>query len=191
MRTLILVLSIAVIGLAAPILLRRSASERPPLTLDAGRLISDARRGERATYRDEVGHTVTYVVEASVPAGANRQPSVRILVSHQDRQGAPVPGGSVRYDHLPARHGLFPLMAPTDPKGFDRLWIWTRIRRAQLSWRGKARDAWRFDLIDPALPPEGDGDHVVAWMDESAPVFGMIRFQRRGRTWDLVDWGEQ
>lgn len=190
MRTLILVLSLAVMGLAAPILIRPSGDPAPPVTLDARRLVSDARTGEVATYRDAVGNTVTYRVEAVVPATATRQPVVKIHVTHHDRQGAPLPGASVRYEHRPARHGLFPLMAPTDPRGFDRLWIWRRIRRATLTWRGKPREAWRFDLIDPALRPEGDGDHVVAWMDETAPVFGMIRFQRRGRTWDLVGWGE-
>jgi hypothetical protein len=79
-------------------------------------------------------------------------------------------------------------MAPADPDGHDRIWIWEHIRRVRMPWQGKDRDLWRIDLIDPALPEEGGADHVVAWLDESAPVFGLVRWQRRDRTWDLVNW---
>ncbi len=43
-------------------------------------------------------------------------------------------------------------------------------------------------LLDRPLPAEGGADHVVAWLDPTVPVFGLLRWQRRDRTWNLVDW---
>ena len=188
MRIAILLLSALVVALAVPILVGGQPQARPAPVFDATALIADATRGESATYRDEVGNTVTWTVEAAIPPGPDREPRIRILAVHRDREGHEVPGGIARYEHHPARHGLFPLMAPNDPQGYDRLWVWTRIRREEAVWRGEPRQLWRFDLLDPALEPEGGGDHVVAWLDEEVPVFGIVRFQRRGRTWELAEW---
>ena len=80
-------------------------------------------------------------------------------------------------------------MAPGDPDGYDRTWIWTRIRREKVPGPdGREREAWRVDLIDPAIDPEGGADHVVAWLDEDIPVFGLLRWQRGGRTFVLEDY---
>jgi len=187
-RALILVLSAAVVALATLILLHRPGPPEEGRQFPASRLVSDARRGERVTYRDEVGNTITFVVEGAAPGGADREPAIRILVQYLERGGTPTPAGSARYDHLPTRHGLFPLMAPGDPDGYDRVWVWTRIQFGAVPWRGTLHPAWRFDLIDPALDPTGDGDHVVAWLDEALPVFGLVRWQRAGHTWELVSW---
>ncbi|MFV1958165.1 MAG: hypothetical protein ACC662_02005 [Planctomycetota bacterium] len=188
MRALIVILSAVVVALAVLILLSRPPTLEAGPTFDATALITDAARNERAVYRDEGGNTLTYTVEMAVPGGVDREPLARILVAWRDRTGKPVPWASARYEHRVTRHGFFPLMAPGDPEGYDRVWIWTRISRARLTWRGRARMAWRVDLIDPALPRENDADHVVAWLDPSVPVYGLLRWQRGGRTWTLVDW---
>ena len=188
MRARIVLLSAAVIVLAVLILQSRPDEPTRGATFDATHLIADAAPGETATYRDERGETWTFRVEQVVPAGPDRPARIHVLSSRRDRRGQPLPGGAQDYTHVPSRHGLFPLMAPQDPDGYDRLWVWTRIREADLAWQGDARSAWRFDLIDPALPPDEGADHVVAWLDASVPVFGLVRWQRRGQTWDLVEW---
>ena len=194
MRALILLFSAVVLILAALIVypsLADGAGDSAPSAgrlFDATRLIADAAAGETATYRDEHGETWTFKVESAVPGGTERPPRIRIWSTRRDRSGNPLPGGTHVYDHLPTRHGLYPLMAPADPDGYDRIWIWDRIRRASLPWQGASRELWRIDLIDPALPEVGDADHVVAWLDEAVPVFGLVRWQRRDRTWDLVEW---
>ncbi len=194
MRALILLLSAVVLILAALIVYPALAGGTGGATastgrlFDATRLITDARAGESATYRDERGETWTFKVEMAVPGGPERPPRIRIWSIRRDRSGDPLPGGTEVYEHRPTRHGLYPLMAPADPEGYDRVWIWSRIRWAAVSWQGKPRELWRVDLIDPALPEAGGADHVVAWLDESVPVFGLVRWQRRDRTWELVDW---
>jgi hypothetical protein len=188
-RILILLLALLVIALAVPILFQDHGPARPAPVFDAIHLIADAAQGETATYRDESGNTWTLTVEGVVPGASDREPRIRILAVHADREGHPVPGGVARYEHRPVTHGIFPLMSAVDPSGYDRLWVWTRLRRETITWRGEQKAVWRFDLLDPALPTEGGADHVVAWMSEDLPVFGLVRFQRRGRTWDLVDWG--
>lgn len=187
-RTLILVLSAVVIALSILILLDRPLPARSGTVFEISRLIADARAGETATYRDESGETLTFRVELAVPGGVDRVPRIRVWSLHYDRSGRPMPGGGAVYDHLPTRHGIFPLTAPGDPEGYDRLWVWDRIRRSPVAWQGGTREVWRVDLTDPALPEQDGGDHVVAWISESIPVFGLIRWQRQGRTWDLVDW---
>ena len=194
MRALILLFSAVVLILAAlivvPSLGGRSKGSAPTgRVFDATRLIADASAGEYAVYRDERGETWTFKVETAVPGGAERPPRIRVWSIQRDPAGNPLPNGSHVYDHLPTRHGLYPLMAPADPDGYDRIWVWDRIRRATLPWQGKPKELWRVDLIDPALPQEAGADHVVAWLDESVPVFGLVQWQRRGRTWDLIEWG--
>ena len=191
MRALILVLAAVVIGLAALII----STESSPLTtgpvFDATRFIRDARSGERASYRNESGQLLTFTVELAVPGAPDREPAIHLLVSLEDAQGKPLPYGAATYEHRPARHGLFPLTAPNDPDGLDRLWVWTRIRQEPVTLRGRELLAWRFDLIDPALSPDDDADHVVAWLDPSIPVFGLVRWQRKGVTWNLESWEPQ
>ncbi len=188
MRALILLLSLVVVTLAVLILLAKPEPVTVGPTFDAARLLGDARVGEEATYRDEQGRTLTLRTESVVPGGPDSSPWVRIRMTRRDKQGRILPGGQAVYDHYPAKHGLFPLVAAADPQGLDRLWVWTRIRRSSLTWQGQAREAWRFDLIDPALPAKGGEDHVVAWLDETVPVFGLVQWQRRDETWVLEDW---
>lgn len=188
MRALIVLLSVLVIALAVLILLDRPAPARSGPTFDATQLVADTQPGESATYTDERGETWSFKVDQVIPAAPDRPPQIQVWSIRKDRHGNPLPGGSQVYTHLPTRHGLFPLMAPQDPDGRDRVWVWSRIQRLEVPWQGKSRPAWRFDLIDPALPEEGGADHVVAWLDESVPVFGLLKWQRRDRTWVLTDW---
>lgn len=188
MRALILVLAALVVGLAALIISTESSPLPAGPVFDATRLIRNAQKGESATYRDESGRLLNFAVELAIPGSMDREPAVHLLISLTDRQGKPAPYGAARYEHRPARHGLFPLMAPGDPDGLDRLWVWTRIRQERITHRGRDILAWRFDLIDPALPSDDDADHVVAWVDSSIPVFGLVRWQRQGVTWNLEAW---
>jgi hypothetical protein len=187
LRALILLLSAIVVGLAASILLADTTPEDRGPVFYPSRGISDALPGEHARYRDESGLLLTWSVPAVVPSGADRPPHVQIQQKLQDRTGRELPEGSGLYEHRPTRHGFVPLMAPSDPRGFDRVWIWDRIRRERITWKGREREVWRIDFIDPALPAEAGVDHVVVWMDEAAPVFGILRWQRAGRTWELID----
>jgi hypothetical protein len=41
-----------------------------------------------------------------------------------------------------------------------------------------------MDCIDPALP--SDQDAVVVYFHEDAPLFGIVRWSRAGRTYDLT-----
>jgi len=187
-RAFIVLVSAYVLLLATLIVRGSGGGPEKPVAFTAMRLVQDARPGETATYRDEQGETWTFKVEQSMRGGPDHPPRIRIWSTRRDRRGNPLPGGTQVYDHLPTRHGFMPLMAPADPDGYDRVWVWDRIRRGRISWRGQPRDLWRIDLIDPALPEAGGADHVVAWVDEDVPVFGLVRWQRRGQTWDLVEW---
>jgi hypothetical protein len=189
-RALILLLSLVVVGLSASILLAEQRAPRGDDIFVAARMIGDAQPGEEARYRDEEGYTLIWRVDGVIPGSADRSAQIRISRFLLDPKQRPVPDASGAYDHYPSHHGLFPLTAPSDPQGYDRLWVWTRIRRESIPWKGGTRKAWRVDLIDPALPAEGERDHAVAWMDESVPVYGMLRFQHNGRTWELIDRGE-
>lgn len=188
MRALILLLSLTVVTLAVLILLAHPEPASVGPTFDATRLLGDARPGEEATYRDEQGRTLTLRCESVVPGGPDSSPWVRIRMIRRDKRGRILPGGQAVYDHYLTKHGLFPLVAAADPQGLDRLWVWRRIRRGELTWQGRSRPAWRFDLIDPALPSAGGGDQVIAWLDETVPVFGLLQWHRRGETWVLEDW---
>ena len=188
MRALILLLALLVVVLAVLVLLAEPEPVTVGPTFDATRLLVDAVAGEEATYRDEQGRTLTFRTESVVPGGPDSSPWVRIRMTRRDPRGRILPGGQAVYDHYPAKHGLFPLVAAADTHGLDRLWVWTRIRRSVLTWQGQDREGWRVDLIDPALPTGGGEDHVVAWLDEAVPVFGLIQWQLRGHTWVLEDW---
>jgi hypothetical protein len=187
MRVLILLLSAVVLALAVSILLHTGAEAQGGQVFTLGRLISDGREGEEAVYSDGEGNTLAWSIAKQIPGGPDRPPFAEILRVLKDRSGTVLAKDS--YRHMVTVHGVFPLMAPQDPTGYDRCWVWTRLRREAIDWRGKTREAWRFDLIDPALP--SDSDTVVAWMDEEVPVFGIVRWQRGGRTWTLSSWRPQ
>jgi hypothetical protein len=179
MRALILVLSALVLALAVWMLVEPPGAQATGPTFLLGRLIADAQEGERAAYVDGEGNTLVYSVEKSVPAGPDRPPFLLIRRVLADRSGKVQ--ASDTWQHMVTVHGIFPLTAPQDPTGYDRLWVWTRLRQESIDWQGRKRVAWRFDAIDPALPP--DADTVVVWMDEEVPVFGMVQWRRDGRTW--------
>jgi hypothetical protein len=188
MRALILVLCAVVVTLTIPVLLHAGGATR---TTEVGErfypgvLLYDARTGEEATYRDQEGNTLVWrVVERIAPEGQTER--LRILRLLLDRTGRPMSPrfGEIRYEHDFVHHGWFPLMAPLEPQGLDRLWIWARIRQEQRAVRGKEWDAWRVDFIDPALEP--GSDEVQAWFHPDVPVFGLVEWHRGGRTWTLV-----
>jgi hypothetical protein len=181
MRALILVLSAVVLGLSGWILYDGGARAATGPTFTLGHLIGDAGEGERATYTDQEGNQLTFYVEKAVPSGPDRPPYVLVRRILSDRMGKPLPNADDRYEHMVTVHGIFPLTAPSDPSGYDRLWVWSRLRPETIDWQGRKRDTWRFDAIDPALPP--DADTVVVWMDEAVPVFGIVRWTRGDRTW--------
>jgi hypothetical protein len=185
MRGLILVLAAVVVALSASILLRSEPTGPEAPVFRPGRLVSDATRGEEAQYADAEGNRLRYAVETTTGGGPDHPPSLRIRREVWDATGNLL--SSVTYDHYPTIHFLFPLVAPEDPDGYDRVWVWQRIRREEIDVGGKRRPAWRVDGIDPALPT--DADAFVAWFDDQVPVFGLLRWQRFGRTWTLVRSG--
>ena len=182
MRTAILVLALVVIGLAVSILLRPPPVELEGPVFRAGRLISDATKGEEAQYADAEGNRVLYRVDGTLAGGPDHPPWVRIRREVRDATDRLLSTRS--YEHYPTIHFLFPLTAPDDPDGYDRVWVWQRIRRETIEVGGKPRLAWKVDGVDPAAPP--DEDSFVAWMDDTVPVFGLLRWQHRGRTWTLI-----
>ncbi len=191
MRALILLLSLAVIGLAASIVLEAHGREpyerRAGPRFEVGRLIADARPGEQAVYREQGSLELTaFVVEAAPPPAPNAVPRKVIRRELRDRAGQPLSGrlSHVTYPHDPSLHGWFPLEAPEAPDALDRVWIVRAIRPDTVRLGGKERRCWRVDLTDPALPP--DQDTVVAWFDPEVPVYGLLRYKRLGETWDLV-----
>ena len=104
----------------------------------------------------------------------------------RDRTGALANprGGDITYEHDFVLHKYYPLMAPMDPDGLDRRWIWARIRQEAQTLRGQETSCWRVDFVDPALPP--DADEVQAWFHPSVAVFGLVEWHRAGRVWRLV-----
>lgn len=189
MRALILVLSALVVALAVPVLrhVGGGASEgKPGELLHLGLLIANARPGEEATYRDQDGNTLIWSVEARLPAPVASQERIVVRRRLLDNLGRPMDPrwADLAYEHDSARHGWFPLMAPQDPGGLDRLWVWARMRRDVRVIRGKERACWRIDAVDPGLT-EG-ADEVLCWFDEDAPVYGLVEWHRAGRTWTLV-----
>ena len=189
MRVLILLLSALVVALAIPVLKHAGGGARegrPGEMLRLGLLIANAQAGEEAIYRDQDGNTLIWTVEGRAPAPVASQERPIVRRRLLDKLGRPVDPRwtDLTYEHDSARHGWFPLMAPQDPQGLDRLWVWARIRRDVRVVRGKERPCWRIDAVDPALQ-EG-ADEVLCWFDEQAPVFGLVEWHRAGRTWTLV-----
>jgi hypothetical protein len=186
MRSLILCLSLLVVALAVSILVQDGPGARAgsdPL-VHVGRWLHDAGAGEKVTYRDDDGNTVTFVVEGRSPASLRGTDRVLVRRQLRDRLGQPMgEGWDIAYEHDLGRHGWTPLVAPGEVDGHDRLWIWVRIRRESLRWRGRDRPCWRVDYLDPALPTGRDA--VQVWFDDAVPVFGMLEWRRGGRTWRL------
>jgi hypothetical protein len=189
MRALILVLAALVVGLAVPVLLHAGGGARegkPGEMLRLGLLIANARPGEEAIYKDQDGNTLIWSVVARQPAAVSSQERIVVRRRLIDSLGRPMDPrwADLSYEHDSARHGWFPVMAPQDAQGLDRLWVWARMRRDVRVIRGKERPCWRIDAIDPGLP-EGS-DEVYCWFDEDAPVYGLVEWHRAGRTWTLV-----
>jgi hypothetical protein len=183
MRTAILILALVVVGLAVSILLLPPPPiEREGPVFAVGRLISDAVKGEEVQYADPEGNRVLWRVESILGGGPDHPPWKRI---RRERRDAAERLLSVQsYEHYPTIHFLFPLTAPEEPDGYDRVWVWQRIRRDAIDVGGKRRAVWRVDGVDPGAPP--DDDTFVAWLDETVPVFGLLKWQHRGKTWTLV-----
>jgi hypothetical protein len=189
MRALILVESLVVLALAAGILVGppAPASDAGGDVFPAARFVLDALPGETVLYRvDEGLATVRYTVGTVMVGGSKNTPKLHVDVAMTDTQGLPLQGVAGGYEHLPTRHGFFPLMAPEAPAAYDRVWVLKRIKREEsFPWKGKTIRCWRVDAIDPAL--KADADAVVMWMHEDCPVFGIFRWQRGGHTYE-ADW---
>ena len=119
MRALILLLSMAVIGLAVSILLyvdkRGDFVHRVGPTFYVGGLLADAQGGESAWYRENTSGRVAefrVVLAPQLPEFAT--PFKQIQRRLMDPKGRPYEGplGVVTYDHTLTEHGLFPLTAP-------------------------------------------------------------------------------
>lgn len=190
MRALILLLAAAVVALAVLIVLY--VDERPgflnrkgPLFY-VGALLADGEAGEAASYQERTSRRfIDFKIEQ-----APRLPEFAVPYKHirrvlRDAQGEvyQTAGSSVSYKHTLSDHGWFPLMAPEVPDALDRTWIIRSIEPDRITVNRAEHDCWRVDLIDPGLP-EGS-DTVVAWMSEKVPVFGLLKWKRRGETWEF------
>lgn len=190
MRALILGLSALIIGLAVAIVLevnsRSTPSRRAGAVFRPALLIADALPGEEAVYREQQGRgrTRTFAVTGIVPAaGGTQVPVVNIRQTTRDPRLPEARRAEVSYGHRVTDHFWFPLTNPRAPEAKDRIWILSRIREDTLLHQGKERACWRIDLIDPALPK--NQEHVVAYVDRTVPVFGLLQWQRGGETWVL------
>lgn len=189
MRALILILSAAVVALAVSIVLhvdsRPEVVSRVGPLFYVGRLLNDAVKGEEAVYREKTSQRMTRFTVVDAP----RLPPIavpykRIRREIQDPRTGERGSDSVTYDHKMTVHGWFPLMAPEVPDALDRVWIVRSIEPDTLQLGTQEWACWRVDLIDPALP-EGS-DTVVAWLDDSVPVFGLLKWKRGGKTWEYA-----
>jgi hypothetical protein len=189
LRVLILLLCCAVVGLTVLVLLHAGGEARVRQTGEKflpAELLYDASDGEEATYRDAGGNTLVWSVEKRIPAEQRGQERLLIRRRLLDRTGRLINPrwGEISYEHDFALHKYYPLMAPQEPDGLDRRWIWARIRREARTLRGKDTMCWRVDFIDPALPP--GRDEVQAWFHADVGVFGLVEWHRDGQTWTLV-----
>lgn len=191
MRALILILSAAVVGLAVSIVLH--VDSRPEFVsrvgplFYVGGLLADATTGEEAVYREKSSQRLTRftVVEAPrLPPMAIPYKTIRREIQDPRAGKSRSESDSVTYAHRLTDHGWFPLMAPEVPEALDRVWIVRAIEPDTLLRGTEERPCWRVDLIDPALP--AGSDTVVAWLDETIPVFGLLKWKRGGKTWEYV-----
>ncbi len=188
MRALILLECLAVIALAVLILLKggRGPGSGTPDVFAAHRFLLDASPGEVARYRVDDGKSILeFKVLAAAPGGVEI-PRVSVTRTLWDAAGTQLPDPGPTYLHLFHKHGLFPFLTPEEPGAYDRVWILKRIQRSSISWGGRTIPCWRVECIDPALPP--DRDAVVVWMREEVPVYGILRWERAGHSYECVSW---
>ncbi len=190
MRALILLLAATVVALAVLIVLyvddRPGSVIRTGPLFHVGALLADAEGGEAATYMERTSRRlIDFKVEQVPRLPPHAVPYKLIRRVLRDAQGEvyQTSGSSVSYQHNVTDHGWFPLMAPEVPDALDRTWIIRSIRPDRITVNRNEHDCWRVDLIDPALP-EGS-DTVVAWLSDKVPVFGLLKWKRRGETWEF------
>ena len=184
MRALIVLESLVVVGLALLILLRGPTAPVEPASFPADRLILDAQPGEEVLYRADDGSLLEFKVDGpirSVPLGP---PQIPIRRTYFDSAGAAPHPSAPLYNHRPETHGIFPFLGAEAPNALDRVWVWRRIQEAETAIGGRKVKCWQVDCIDPALPPSSDA--VVVWFEPNVPVFGILKFERNGRTYELV-----
>jgi len=190
MRALILLLAASVVTLA--VLIVRYVDERPGFVnrtgrlLHVGALLADAEGGEEASYQERTSRRIIeFRVEQAprLPPIAVPHKLIRRVLKDAMGQVYQAPGSSVSYQHDLTLHGWFPLMAPEAPDALDRVWVIRSIHPDRITVNREDHDCWRVDLIDPALP-EGS-DTVVAWLSERVPVYGLLKWKRRGETWEF------
>jgi hypothetical protein len=188
-RALILLECVVILALAALILVPRGgrASADEGDAFYAARFLMDAVPEEVATYRMDDGRgTLEFKVASVDRGGPQGPPRVSIQRTFRDAQGTVIPELEPSYTHLLARHGLFPFMNPEQPAAYEGVWILKRIRRDTLTWQGRPLRCWHVECIDPSLQP--DRDSVEVWMHEDVPVYGILRWQRDGHTFDCTSW---
>lgn len=187
-RALILVLAAVVVALAVSIV--HEVGKRPDALRQTGprfdivALLPDSVAGEWAVYREAgSGQMLRWGVTDRPAPLRDEAPHVMLRRDYLGRDGQPDASISppVTYAHQLVHHGWFPFMAPERPGDLDRVWVVRTIKRATLRRGGRDVQAWRVELLDPALPP--DMDTVVAWFDETVPVFGLLQWERHGETW--------
>lgn len=189
MRAAILGLSALIVVLAVSVVMeinsRAGAGARRGIRFEVGLMLADAEVGESAVYREQGGRRrrLSYAIAADWPAAVKRVPTKEIQVRLTDPRVPPEHARQVSYEHRLTDHFWFPLMEPRHPEELDRVWILRSIRRDELLVGDEMRPCWRVDLVDPALPE--DAEHVIAWMDETVPVFGLLRWQRNNTVWEL------
>lgn len=187
MRALILLECLVAIALSVGIIVKSGepASAEQGEFFNASKLLLNAVPGEEATYRVDDGRiTVTYKIDATEFGGLQGPPKLSIRRTRTE-MGVVQPD-AVSYVHYPHWHGLFPFLTPEEPTAFDRVWVMRRIQRATLQWQGRSIACWKIECIDPALPP--DRESVLVWVHEDAPVFGILRWERNGEVYELLNW---
>ena len=187
MRALILLECFVAIALSVGIVVKGGgpAGAEEGEFFNAAQLLLDCVPGEEATYRVDDGRvTVTYHVDATEFGGLQGPPKLSIRRSRTEA-GQALPD-AVSYSHYPHWHGLFPFLTPEQPQAYDRVWVMRRIQRATLQWQGRPLKCWKIECIDPALPP--DRESVLVWVREDVPVFGILRYERNGEVYELMNW---
>lgn len=188
MRVLILVLCASVVFLTVLVLVDAGGGAREAhavVRFLPAELLYDAQEGEEATYRDAEGNSLVWTVLKRLIAEQRGQERLVIRRRLLDRNGNLMDPrwGDVAYEHDFALHKYYPLMAPHEPDGLDRRWVWTQILQETRTLRGREALCWRVDFLDPALP---QGEHEVrAWFHAEVPVFGLVEWHHYGRTWTL------
>jgi hypothetical protein len=189
MRLLILLESLLIIGLAAAILLqggRGPAAEPSGEVFAFNAFLGDAMPGEKATYRTDLGETIDFVVGPVDRGGPTGLPWASVTRAMRDAAGISIQEPVAEYHHFFYKHGILPFLTPGEPDALDRVWVVRRIRRAELDWRGRKLRCWRVECIDPGLRPTEDA--IEVWLHEEVPVYGILRWQRQGRTYDCISW---